>query len=69
MGLGIGNGIWWPYGPRTIVPGIIADLVARADYSENIRCTTATLTAIENIQYIEYPLNSCFHIDMILNSH
>ena len=50
MGLGLGLGIWWPI-QTSIIPGILKPLKARATYFENVRCTTATLQKIENIQY------------------
>jgi len=50
MGLGLGLGIWWPI-QTSIIPGILRPLKARATYFENVRCTTATLKKIENIQY------------------
>jgi hypothetical protein len=50
MGLGLGLGIWWPI-QTSIIPGILRPLKARATYFENVRCTTATLQKIENIQY------------------
>lgn len=50
MGLGLGLGIWWPI-QTSIIPGILRPLKVRATYFENVRCTTATLKKIENIQY------------------
>ena len=32
------------------VPSLLSTLQARADYYENVTCTTATLTTIENIE-------------------
>tara|TARA_R110000744_G_scaffold111033_2_gene209184 strand:- start:1422 stop:1571 length:150 start_codon:yes stop_codon:yes gene_type:complete len=49
MGIGLGNGIGWPI-QRSIVPGLIKTLCARATYCENKICTTAALLAIENIK-------------------
>ena len=54
MGLGLGLGIWWPI-QTSIIPGILRPLKARATYFENVRCTTATLQKIENIQYTPPP--------------
>jgi hypothetical protein len=47
-GQSMGNGIWWPI-TKTIIPGLIANLCARATYCENKSCTTATLQKLENI--------------------
>ena len=47
-GQSIANGIWWPAN-RSIVPGLIARLCARATYCENKPCTIATLQKLENI--------------------
>jgi|TARA_B100000768_G_C11007056_1_gene260395 hypothetical protein len=49
MGLGLGLGIWWPI-QTSIIPGLLKLLKARADYFENVRCTTATLQNLENIK-------------------
>lgn len=52
LAIGIGNGILFTSqrGISSIVPGLLADLCARATYCENNTCTTNTLEEIENIQ-------------------
>ena len=49
MGLGLGLGIWWPI-QTSVIPGLLKLLKARADYFENVRCTTTTLQNLENIK-------------------
>ena len=54
-GKGACNDVGWgiiyqQYAGCSDIPALILDLQARADYFENEVCTTATLTAIENIQ-------------------
>jgi len=46
---GWGN-IYYDLSVTSAVPNLITTLQARATYSENITCTTATLTALENIE-------------------
>jgi hypothetical protein len=50
MRLGLGIRVSWSSLVRSAVPNLINTLQARATYSENITCTTATLTALENIK-------------------
>ena len=42
--------VYKPYASCSGVPALLVTLQARATYYENEICTTATLTAIENIQ-------------------
>lgn len=53
LAIGIGNGILFTSqrGVSSIVPGLLADLCARATYCENNTCTTNTLEEIEAIRY------------------
>ena len=44
------GGIYYDLSVTSAIPNLIATLQARATYSENITCTTATLTALENIE-------------------
>jgi len=44
------GGIYYDLSVTSAVPNLITTLQARATYSENITCTTATLTALENIE-------------------
>ena len=46
---GWGN-IYYDLSVTSAVPNLITTLQARATYSENITCTTAILTALENIE-------------------
>ena len=53
LAIGIGNGILFTSqrGVSSIIPGLLADLCARATYCENNTCTTATLEEIEAVRY------------------
>ena len=44
------GGIYYNFAYPSAVPSLLATLQARATYSENITCTTAILTALENIE-------------------
>jgi len=44
------GGIYYDLSVTSAVPNLITTLQARATYSENITCTTAILTALENIE-------------------
>ena len=44
------GGIYYRLAFPSEVPALLSTLQARATYSENITCTTATLTALENIE-------------------
>jgi hypothetical protein len=44
------GGIYYRLAFPSAVPALLSTLQARATYSENITCTTATLTALENIE-------------------
>ena len=35
---------------NNVIDNLLTELEARADYYENVTCTTATLTTIENIE-------------------
>ena len=58
LAIGIGNGILFTSqrGVSSIIPGLLADLCARATYCENNTCTTATLEEIEAVRYTAPPL-------------
>jgi hypothetical protein len=42
--------IYYDYAITSEVPSLLSTLQARADYYENVTCTTATLTELENIE-------------------
>ena len=44
------GGIYYDLSVTSAIPNLIATLQARATYSENITCTTATLTDFEIIE-------------------
>ena len=44
------GGIYYNLANPSAVPNLLTTLQARATYSENITCTTATLTALEKIE-------------------
>lgn len=44
------GGIYYRLAFPSVIPALLTTLQARATYSENITCTTATLTALENIE-------------------
>ncbi len=47
--IGIGISVDWPYGgAQSEIPSLLSALQARATYYENVTCTTATLTSLEN---------------------
>ena len=41
--------VYKPYAGCSAVPALLLTLQARADFYENVTCTTATLTEFENI--------------------
>tara|TARA_R110002050_G_scaffold273921_1_gene418135 strand:+ start:25 stop:225 length:201 start_codon:yes stop_codon:yes gene_type:complete len=41
--------IYKPYAGCSAIPALLLTLQARADFYENVTCTTATLTEFENI--------------------
>ncbi len=43
------GGIYYNFAYPSEVPSLLTTLQARASYYENVTCTTATLTTIENI--------------------
>ena len=49
MEIGWGS-IYYRLAFPSAIPALLVTLEARATYSENIICTTATLTALENIE-------------------
>ena len=52
-GLPVENGwgsIYYRLAFPSAIPALLVTLEARATYYENITCTTATLTALENIE-------------------
>ena len=44
------GGIYYDLSVTSEVPSLLSTLQARASYYENVTCTTATLTTIENIE-------------------
>jgi len=44
------GGIYYDFAFPSAIPSLLASLQARATYYENVKCTTATLTTIENIE-------------------
>ena len=44
------GGIYYDLSVTSAVPSLLSTLQARASYYENVTCTTATLTTIENIE-------------------
>ena len=44
------GGIYYDYAITSAVPSLLTTLQERATYFENTICTTATLTALENIE-------------------
>ena len=42
--------IYYDLSVTSAVPSLLSTLQARADYYENVTCTTTTLTEIENIE-------------------
>lgn len=44
------GGIYYDLSVTSEVPSLLSTLQARATYYENVTCTTATLTTIENIE-------------------
>ena len=44
------GGIYYRLAFPSVVPDLLTTLQARATYYENVTCTTATLTALENIE-------------------
>jgi len=43
------GGIYYDLSVTSEIPSLLSTLQARADYYENVTCTTATLTELENI--------------------
>ena len=44
------GGIYYNLSVTSAIPSLLASLQARATYYENVTCTTATLTTLENIE-------------------
>ena len=44
------GGIYYDLSVTSAIPSLLSTLQARASYYENVTCTTATLTKIENIE-------------------
>ena len=44
------GGIYYNLSVTSAIPNLLSTLQARATYYENVTCTTATLTTIENIE-------------------
>ena len=44
------GGIYYDLSVTSAIPSLLASLQARASYYENVTCTTATLTTLENIE-------------------
>ena len=44
------GGIYYDFSVTSAIPSLLAALQARATYYENVTCTTATLTTLENIE-------------------
>ena len=44
------GGIYYDFEYPSAIPSLLTTLQARATYYENVTCTTATLTTIENIE-------------------
>ena len=44
------GGIYYRLAFPSVIPGLLTTLQARATYYENVTCTTAILTALENIE-------------------
>ena len=44
------GGIYYRLAFPSVVPALLTTLQARATYYENVTCTTAILTALENIE-------------------
>ena len=44
------GGIYYDLSVTSAIPNLLSTLQARASYYENVTCTTATLTTIENIE-------------------
>ena len=44
------GGIYYRLAFPSVIPALLTTLQARATYYENVTCTTATLTALENIE-------------------
>ena len=44
------GGIYYDLSVTSAIPSLLASLQARATYYENVTCTTATLTTLENIE-------------------
>jgi len=44
------GGIYYDLSVTSAIPSLLSTLQARASYYENVTCTTATLTTIENIE-------------------
>ena len=44
------GGIYYDFSVTSAIPSLLASLQARATYYENVTCTTATLTTLENIE-------------------
>lgn len=44
------GGIYYNLSVTSAIPNLLSTLQARASYYENVTCTTATLTELENIE-------------------
>ena len=44
------GGIYYDLSVTSAVPSLLSSLQSRATYYENVTCTTATLTELENIE-------------------
>jgi len=44
------GGIYYDLSVTSAIPNLLSTLQARASYYENVTCTTATLTELENIE-------------------
>jgi len=44
------GGIYYNFAYPSVIPALLTTLQARATYYENVTCTTAILTALENIE-------------------
>ena len=44
------GGIYYDLSVTSAIPNLLSTLQARASYYENVTCTTATLTTIENME-------------------
>ena len=44
------GGIYYDLSVTSAIPNLLSTLQTRASYYENVTCTTATLTTIENIE-------------------